>query len=92
MSEKTFQCDMCGCCCQSVGSSVLYKYLDRGDGTCRYYEDETHKCSIYATRPLLCNIDAYYDKYVSGKMSRSEFHELNHIHCSQLKKRKGDGM
>ena len=68
-----------------VGSSSIYRHLDRGDGVCRFYADETHKCSIYATRPLLCNVDAYYDKYVRGKMSRNEFYELNYDRCRKLK-------
>lgn len=88
MKDNTrFQCDMCGCCCRSVGTSNVYKHLDRGDGVCRYYEDVTHKCGIYATRPLICNIDAAYDKYFADKMSRKEFHKLNYLSCENFKKK-----
>lgn len=83
--EQSFKCDMCGLCCQSVGKSDIYKHLDRGDGTCRYYEDATHKCSIYAKRPLICNIEGYYLAHLQDKMTKEEFFELNYQACAKLK-------
>jgi len=83
--NQHFQCDMCGLCCQNIGLSDTYRNLDRGDGVCKYYEFATHKCSIYHERPLLCNVDAYYDKYMANKMSRQEFHELNYETCRKLR-------
>lgn len=83
--ELHFQCDMCGLCCKSVGTSDIYKHFDRGDGTCRYYEDDTRKCSIYAERPLICNVEGYYLEKLQDKMTKEEFFELNYQACARLK-------
>ncbi len=83
-----FPCDKCGLCCQSVSKSPIYKELDRGDGTCRYYDDEKRLCSIYDKRPLLCNVDAYYDTYLKDQMSREAYYQMNLAVCEQLKNAK----
>ena len=80
-----FQCDRCGLCCQRVGLSQIYKHLDRGDGVCRYYEDATHRCSIYDKRPVICNVELFYEKFMKQKMSKEEFFTLNYTVCQQLK-------
>ena len=87
MSEQDlhFHCSMCGLCCQRVGCSDIYRYLDRGDGVCWYYEDLTHKCSIYSTRPLICNVEVFYEKYMKSKMRKEEFFALNYEACDTLK-------
>lgn len=84
MCEK-FSCDCCGVCCKSIRKSYFYtEELDRGDGVCKHLTAD-NLCEIYADRPIFCNIDAYYDKFLSDKMSREEFHELNHAACERLK-------
>jgi len=87
LAEKdlNFQCDMCGLCCQRVGLSDVYKHLDRGDHACRYYEDSTHRCSIYDERPIICNVEAFYEKYMKSKMSKEMFFKLNYSVCEKLK-------
>ena len=87
MSEKDlhFQCDMCGLCCQRVGLSNVYKHLDRGDHVCRYYEDDTHRCGIYDERPIICNVEAFYENHMKEKMSKEKFFELNYSVCENLK-------
>lgn len=82
--EGKFSCSQCGKCCQSVGQHPGYADLDRGDGTCRYYDDATRLCSIYSSRPLRCNIDLYYDTFLQGKMTRQEYHRLNQLACKSL--------
>ena len=42
-----FECDKCGACCRSLKRSELYSKLDRGDGVCKYLNDNL--CSIYDT-------------------------------------------
>ena len=87
MSDKNlhFQCDRCGLCCQHVSFSEIYKHLDRGDGICRYYEEITHRCSIYENRPVICNIEMFYEKFMQQKMSKEKFFELNYDVCQQFK-------
>lgn len=87
MVIRKFPCDMCGLCCQQVGRSEIYKHLDRGDGICKYYQTETHKCSIYLQRPIICNVDAYYEKYLKGVCSKREYYKKNQYACEELKRR-----
>ncbi len=82
-----FQCDKCGICCQSLAGIELYKELDRGDGTCRYFDNETNLCKIYDKRPLLCNVDKSYDMYFSSFMTRKEYEKVNYDACLQLKRK-----
>lgn len=80
-----FDCDRCGICCKNIRRSFFYDVtLDRGDGVCKHLTAE-NLCAIYAARPIFCNIDAYWEKFLSDKMSREEFHELNHAACARLK-------
>jgi len=77
-----YPCTKCGCCCRNLHKSELYFELDRGDGVCKYLNE--NKCSIYDTRPLICRIDACYDMFFSMHMSRDEFYKLNLIICNKL--------
>ena len=85
MDEK-FSCDCCGACCKNIRRSTFYtEELDRGDGVCKHLTAE-NLCEIYSERPIYCNVDAYYEKFLSQSMSREKFYEMNHLACEQLKK------
>lgn len=88
--DREFDCDRCGACCRRVKDSVIEVDFDRGDGVCKHYDEDTHLCRIYHNRPLVCNVDAYYDKYLTRLMSRQEFHALNRAACGELKLKAGD--
>ncbi len=80
-----FDCDRCGACCKNIRLSNFSAELDRGDGVCKYLTAE-NLCAIYDERPIFCNVDAYYEKFLSDKMSRADFHKINHSACEKLKK------
>ncbi len=80
-----FPCDCCGCCCRKIGTSPLYKSLDRGDGICKYLSENL--CAIYEDRPFLCRVDDCYDLYFSEIMGREEYYRLNMEVCKKLKER-----
>jgi len=59
-----FPCKMCGVCCKKVFNQVpqaapetarAIRKLDRGDGFCKHFDEETNKCKIYQKRPWFCN-------------------------------------
>ena len=79
-----FNCDRCGACCKNIRRAKFFHELDRGDGVCKNLTAE-NLCAIYSARPLFCNVDAYYEKFLSDKMSREDFYELNHEACERLK-------
>lgn len=84
--DSHFYCDKCGFCCQKLSNNSLYEDLDRGDGICKYYIEETHLCSIYYTRPTKCNVEAFYNEFMSDKIAKDEFYQLNYMACEQLKR------
>ena len=88
---QAFICDCCGLCCMNISKSEIYSDLDRGDGVCKYFEEETKLCSIYSERPLKCNIDKMYEVYFKGTISKSEYYKLNYNACKKLKE-EGKGL
>lgn len=78
-----FACDRCGSCCRNLDKSDLYKELDRGDGTCKYLQNNL--CSIYENRPLLCRVDESYEQFFKQTMTKEEYYRLNKQGCERLK-------
>lgn len=56
---KKFQCSKCGACCRRAGKSGFMP--DRGDGACIHLTKD-NLCSIYETRPELCNMELMWEK------------------------------
>ena len=80
-----FVCDKCGLCCMSVGQSDVYKILDRGDGICQYFDENSNLCLIYENRPLFCKVDEMYEICFKDKITIEEYYNLNYKSCSKLK-------
>ena len=80
-----FDCDMCGLCCRNVRRSFLQIDFDRGDGVCKNFDEKTKLCKIYKNRPLICNVDAYYEKFLTQIISREDFYKINYEVCAELK-------
>ena len=73
-------CSKCNApCCRNVVDD-----LSRGDGVCRFLDEETNRCSIYDRRPLICNTDKMFEAFYSQFMSRDEFDEMNRRACRGL--------
>ena len=85
--EIRFNCDRCGLCCQNLKEIPIKTKLDRGDGICQYFDEQNHVCKIYNTRPIICNVDKFYNLFLNNKMSKVCYYELNYIACRQLKQR-----
>ena len=86
---QMYNCDKCGLCCQSLSGHAIYQDLDRGDGVCKYYDVGTKLCSIYNERPLICNVDLYFETVLKGKISLGEYYKANYAACASLKIRGG---
>ncbi len=83
-----FKCDCCGVCCMNLYMSTLYSDLDRGDGICQHFDTNTLLCSVYDSRPDICNVDKTYERYYKDKLSREQYYELNYKVCKLLKERR----
>lgn len=81
--KEEFKCSKCGCCCKNIGYVEEASYLDRGDGTCKYYDDKTRLCKIYDFRPDICRVDKTYKKY-KDKMTWEEYLKANYESCKYL--------
>lgn len=79
-----FKCSECGLCCRHIYRSSYLKDYQDIDGVCKYLNRKTNLCTIYATRPLVCSVDKYYETYFKEQMSREEFYELNYQSCRKL--------
>lgn len=79
-----FPCDACGKCCRRVNLSEQTIYLDRGDGVCRYLNEDTNLCLIYESRPLICRVEDYYKTHLSHIYEWDEFVKLNLEICQKL--------
>lgn len=83
----SFSCDKCGLCCRNISKIPGLAAFDSGNGTCIYLTDE-NLCSIYASRPEICQVDLMYEKYFKSTMSVEEWYELNSEGCKKLKLQK----
>lgn len=84
MLEK-FECNGCGACCSQLhlfGSS--YAYLDNGHGVCRYYDDTTHLCQVYAIRPLICRVEEWYHIYFKH-VPYNDYLQYTRLGCDVLR-------
>lgn len=78
-------CSKCkGLCCRHVVTD-----LDRGDGTCKHFDETTFRCKIYEKRPLICNTDAMFERFYSKFMSRDQFDDMNKKACGLLQEAAG---
>jgi len=91
-----FPCTMCGACCRSIGNAVEFaKKLPEdndiadafrnfphpinSDGSCSMLVD--NKCSVYETRPDICNVDKVYEKYYKKMYTKHQAYALNQKMC-----------
>lgn len=80
-----FTCDKCGLCCSHLKDfGPPYENLDRGDGVCKNFNEETKLCNIYEQRPILCRVEDGYKQFFSH-IPYEEYVEKNLLGCQALK-------
>ena len=83
---NTFPCTKCGACCSSIeGIDFLSDYNE--NGICQHLVNNV--CDIYESRPLLCKIDAAFEKIFSVYMTKEEYYISNAKACNILQEKKG---
>ena len=75
------QCSKCGKCCRHI-AGILPEF-DLGDGTCCHLTEDG-LCDIYDERPLICNVDRFFEECLKGKIRREDWYALNHKACNDL--------
>lgn len=81
---EEFPCDRCGACCRHVDLALATRFLDRGDGACKHYDDMSKLCMIYTSRPELCRVDVQFREHYRGSMTWLKFVKLNLLACEKL--------
>lgn len=76
-----FPCKACGECCRHVDGHVS---LDRGDGVCRHFDEQTLLCSVYESRPLACNVDKVYTTYFKQSLGPKAYYMTQAVACTML--------
>ncbi|WP_442966441.1 YkgJ family cysteine cluster protein [Psychrobacter sp. PL19] len=79
----SFPCNQCGWCCQNLDKNKLYSTLDRGDGVCKWFDTKNKNCTIYNTRPEICNIEKMYHSTFSA-IDYDEYIRLNIQVCQSV--------
>ena len=79
-----FPCVQCGLCCQRVNQAEETRFLDRGDGTCLYYNNASKLCSIYDDRPDICRVDHQFRLNYAQQYTWGDFVALNFSICKLL--------
>ena len=64
--------------------TIWGKNMALPNGICKWLDDSTNLCTIYQHRPLICNVDAFYEENYAMVMSREEFYALNRAECLKL--------
>ena len=85
--NSVFVCDKCGACCSHLRAfGAIYSFLDNGEGVCRYFDAETHLCSVYPVRPLLCRIREGYLAFFASSLSWEDYLAGVREGCQMLKR------
>ena len=82
-----FACDKCGLCCTKLSGLPIYSEFDRGDGVCKFFDEELRLCTIYPKRPLVCNVEKSYEKFFKWSISKEEYYKANYEACRELKEK-----
>lgn len=84
MSESVFNCTSCGLCCKKLTKELLEELHlpEHKDGGCAYLTED-NKCSIYSSRPEICNVRLLYERY-KVYITLENFYKINEAACKQL--------
>lgn len=53
---------------------------------CKYYDEKKKLCSIYYERPIICNVDQFYEARLEGAVEREIYYRSNYAVCEKLKR------
>ena len=83
-----WKCKECGACCYFIDKAKKmgydFPYKANKDGSCEKLVD--NRCSIYETRPDICNVEKV--RRVLG-MEYFEYYELMEKSCEEVRRSKG---
>lgn len=75
------ECDK-ATCCKSISPPLGLPVIP-GTKTCRLLDPDTNRCTIYATRPLICRVDMYFLEH-SPTPTLEDWYAMNEKACRCL--------
>lgn len=45
-----------------------------------------NQCSIYKDRPIHCNVDMFYEKYLKSTLTKDYYYKLNKQKCREFQR------
>ncbi len=82
----SFPCKRCGACCRNIGRIIGTESMVLPNGICKFLDQTSNLCTQYNTRPIFCNVDEFYDKYLFNSITRKEYYLANLKTCEKLRK------
>ncbi|STQ86045.1 YkgJ family cysteine cluster protein [Helicobacter muridarum] len=82
-----FPCTKCGACCKNISGIKELESYNLGNGICKYLDMQNNLCKIYANRPIICRINAMYERDYKQLHSKEEFYALNIESCKALQEK-----
>lgn len=87
-----YPCTMCGCCCRKIevvikltegieDEKLRFPFQPDKEGVCEKFNKQDNTCSIYETRPLICDIDRMAEYFDVDKKS---FYTSNIKACNEM--------
>lgn len=62
-----------------------FPYTADESGCCEKYDKETKRCTVYSTRPLICNIERLYIKYYQHlNLPKKLFYDYQASACNKI--------
>ena len=66
-----------------IGGIPALQHLDNGEGVCVNLRGNL--CSIYESRPMICNTSKMYNAFFKSRMTPEEFIDMNLKACRKIK-------
>ncbi|MBR0150509.1 MAG: YkgJ family cysteine cluster protein [Synergistaceae bacterium] len=65
-----------------IGGIPALQHLDNGNGVCVHLHDNL--CTIYESRPMICNTSQMYNAFFKSIMTPEEFIDMNLQACRKI--------
>ena len=99
IGTNSFGCVSCGLCCTRIRHAQQnldkmppfeaeamkkFPYATKEDGSCAKL-GEDGKCTVYETRPLVCDMNRMYNKFYRPRgLSKTEWQNMNAAACNSM--------
>lgn len=66
-----------------------FPFLFTPEGRCSKLADDNKTCTVYESRPDICNVEKMFDKYYEGKIDKQSYYLSSAMACNKIIKNEG---